>query len=401
MTTYADRWNALWRAAATVSQENHLVQGEATMATLRRFVWLLYFLVPIHLLLALWYGVFYAPGDRPEMQQWAQGKCAVQFTMGCVSIVLGVVVRAFVRRQARASYGAIALHGLLCAAYGTFGMADSIVDQRAGLGITSYFMISVAVAALSLMRPLFAVLCFSIGTLEFAVLLLWVGLDAAEMTRAIVQTLVATAVSLVVAVAVWRQYAHLVLLRRELLVKQDELAHLAERDSLTGLYNRRTFTRLAGAELERAQRFPHGVGLLMVDLDHFKSINDKHGHPAGDEVLKQVGGMILASVRTSDVAARMGGEEFIVLLPNADHKGALIAANKLCDAIRQQPLALPGLALPVTASVGVTAMQAGQRITLDVLYAAADQALYAAKKGGRNRVEFAPPSSLPLDPVLS
>ncbi len=399
--TPTDRWNALWRAAAAVSQENHLVQGEATMTTLRRFVWLLYFLVPIHLLLALWYGVFYEPGDRPEMQQWGQGKFVVQFAMGCVSIALGLVVRAFVQRKARASHGAIALHGLLCAVYGFFGMFDSIVDQRAGLGITSYFMVSVAVAALSLMRPLFAALCFVIGTLEFAALLVWVGLDAAEMTRAIVQTLVASAISMVVAVAVWRQYANLVLLRRELLVKQDELAQLAERDSLTGLYNRRTFARLAGAELERAERFPHGVGLLMVDLDHFKSINDKHGHPAGDEVLKQVAAMIMASVRASDVAARMGGEEFIVLLPNTDHKGALIAAAKLCQQITQQPLALPGLALPVTASVGATAMQAGRRVTLDVLYAAADQALYAAKKGGRNRVEFVPPSSQAPDPMMA
>lgn len=396
-----DQWTALWGSVAVASKENHLVQGEATMTTLRRFVWLLYFLVPIHMLLALWYGVFFVPGDRPEMQQWALGKFVVQFTMGCVSLVLGLVVRNFVRGQSRASHRAIALHALLCLVYGLFGMFDSIVDQRAGLGITSYFMISVAVAALSLMRPVFAGLCFTLGTLEFAALLLWVGLDAAEMTRSIVQTLVASAVSMVVAVAVWRQYAHLVLLRRELLVKQDELAQLAERDSLTGLYNRRTFTRLASAELERTERLPQGVGLLMVDLDHFKSINDKHGHPAGDAVLKQVAGLIMASVRASDVAARMGGEEFIVLLPNTDHKGALMAAAKLCQRITQQPLALPGLALPVTASVGATAMQAGQRVTLDVLYAAADQALYAAKKGGRNRVEFAPPSSLPLDPVLT
>ncbi|QTN30395.1 GGDEF domain-containing protein [Rhodoferax sp. AJA081-3] len=228
-------------------------------------------MAPIHFLLALWYGVFYDPGGRTGMLDWAHGKFVVQLSMGCVSVILGLVVRRFVKRHTRASQTAIVLHALLCSVYGTFGMLDAIVDQRAGLGITSYFMVSVAVAALSLMRPLFAFLCFGIGTVQFALMLAWVGLEPIEVARSIVQTLVATVVSFVVAVAVWRQYAHLVLLRRELLQKQSELAHLAERDSLTGLYNRRTFASLANVELDRAERFPNGVGLVMVDLDHFKN----------------------------------------------------------------------------------------------------------------------------------
>ena len=110
--------------------------------------------------------------------------------------------------------------------------------------------------------------------------------------------------------------------------------------------------------------------------------------------------LITTSVRSSDIAARMGGEEFVVLLPNTDHTGALIAAGKLCAAIRKQALVLPGLNLPVTASLGCTAMQPGQGLTLEALYAAADQALYLAKNKGRDRVEYLPPSSLPLDPVV-
>jgi diguanylate cyclase (GGDEF)-like protein len=178
------------------------------------------------------------------------------------------------------------------------------------------------------------------------------------------------------------------------LAKQQELETLAERDTLTGLYNRRKFMQLAEQELARAARVPGELSLLMVDLDHFKHINDQYGHPAGDAALQQAAAILQQGVRGTDLVARMGGEEFIVLMPNTGRTGAMAAAEKLRHALSERPLDLLGQSVAVTASIGVTGLPAHQRASIDVLYAAADAALYAAKKNGRNRVECAEPAAM-------
>ena len=155
------------------------------------------------------------------------------------------------------------------------------------------------------------------------------------------------------------------------------------------------FLQLAQRELDHLARVPGHVCALMVDLDFFKRINDQHGHPAGDLVLKQVAQRIAAHVRSTDILARMGGEEFIVLMPNTDRAGALKLAEKLREAVRGQPMELPALQVSITASLGVTGLQTHQQAPLETLYATADKALYAAKEQGRDRVVW---SEVPLEP---
>jgi diguanylate cyclase (GGDEF)-like protein len=385
-----DRLIALRMSMGARSRAFHLVQGEATMATLRRYAKAVYLLVPLHLILAGGYFFYQAPPDQPELKDWAHAKWLIQIAMVGLAVVFGIVVSAFVRSNARASNKAVALQSFLCMTYISFGVLDAIVDYRVGLGIVTYTVITVAMGALSLMRPIFALLIFGISNVIFTVLLLQQEVNPVLLPGILGQIWVATAMSLGVSLAVWLQYSNLILLRRQLVIKQDELSNLADRDGLTGLYNRRAFTQKAQAELDRAQRMPLGIGLLMVDLDFFKKINDQYGHPAGDEVLKQVAAILGAGVRDMDIVGRLGGEEFIVMLPNTDHEGAMVAANHLCSAIKATPLSVNGLQLPVTASLGVTTMGPGQSVVLDDLYAAADKALYVAKQSGRDRVEYAP-----------
>ncbi|QDL56560.1 diguanylate cyclase [Rhodoferax aquaticus] len=174
-----------------------------------------------------------------------------------------------------------------------------------------------------------------------------------------------------------------------LFMRQDQLIVTSTRDELTGLLNRREFTRLAQAELARVARVPGPTSLVMVDADYFKRINDRHGHPVGDEVLQQLAKKLLAGVRTLDVVARMGGEEFVLLLPHTDAQGALALAEKLRTSLAQTPLQLRnGEDLWISASFGVSSLPQGQAGTLEAMYASADKALYAAKANGRNRVEF-------------
>lgn len=396
------RWLDRIRA---LSQAYRAVQGEATRETLRRFRALLLGAVPLHVALAWWFGQYQAPTGRPEMQRWADALSPLQLAMAVVLLLLGGVAHLLLRRQSRTHPGAVALQAAFCLAYLAFGARAALLDAGVGNGIATFMLICAGVAVLSLMRPALSFAVFGLAFLVFWQMLQGAGLDARVLPSLQVQAISAALMAQVVSVIIWHQYAGTVVLRRQLsrsnaalVAKQRELEFLAERDALTGLYNRRELMRLAEFELSQAARSPLSTCLVMVDLDFFKRINDQHGHPAGDEVLKQVAALLSAGVRASDVVARMGGEEFIVLLPNTQPEGAMAVAQKLRQTLRAQPLKVPVqghmLLLPVTASFGVSGVEAHQRASVAALYTAADQALYAAKQQGRDRVDYAAPQVL-------
>lgn len=165
----------------------------------------------------------------------------------------------------------------------------------------------------------------------------------------------------------------------------EALRRLATRDELTGVLNRREFERILEEEQERALRFGHSLGLILADIDHFKAINDTHGHPTGDAVLREVTRRLTAQVRSVDRIARYGGEEFGLILMQTDLAGALGVASRICVAVSSEPVRVnETLTLNVALSAGVATLplHAG---TASELVAAADKALYAAKAGGRNR----------------
>jgi diguanylate cyclase (GGDEF)-like protein len=163
------------------------------------------------------------------------------------------------------------------------------------------------------------------------------------------------------------------------------LTEVAISDPLTGLHNRRSFQARLAEETQRARRSGSPFALLMIDLDHFKALNDRHGHPAGDAALVVVAGIFRQQLRSVDLPARIGGEEFGVLLPDSDEQAALMAGERLRAAIAACPIVHQDATLTITASIGV-AWSGGGADTDEELLRAADRALYAAKRAGRNRV---------------
>ncbi len=176
---------------------------------------------------------------------------------------------------------------------------------------------------------------------------------------------------------------------REVLVLQERLREMSLRDPLTGLHNRRHLDAALPLALQAAQARHVPVSLLMVDLDHFKRINDQHGHPAGDEVLRRVADLLRRSARSSDITGRYGGEEFLLILPGLAKPDATQRADQLRETIAGLAVDLDdGQRLALTASFGVATCPPDSGHA-DALIAAADAALYAAKGGGRNRVVVA------------
>lgn len=167
-----------------------------------------------------------------------------------------------------------------------------------------------------------------------------------------------------------------------------ELRRMATTDPLTGLWNRRHLLERLEAETGRSRRNGRPLCLAILDVDHFKRVNDLHGHPAGDEVLRVLAVLLKDAVRLSDVVGRMGGEEFAILMPETDRAQARLVCERLRQAVAERPIRLPsGEDLSVTLSTGI-ALMAGREAS-DRLISRADSALYDAKAGGRNCVKLA------------
>ncbi len=175
--------------------------------------------------------------------------------------------------------------------------------------------------------------------------------------------------------------------RRELL--EEELRELAYHDPLTGLYNRRYFFEQFEKEYARAQRYSDQLSLILLDIDHFKQINDRYGHDNGDQVLCEVAELVKQAVRDSDLPARVGGEEFAILAVGCDCEAARQLAERICQRIGQYSFHLSDEShVRVTVSLGLTTLTHERDEGCKAAYQRADRALYAAKHGGRNRVQL-------------
>ncbi|RMH15632.1 MAG: GGDEF domain-containing protein [Gammaproteobacteria bacterium] len=171
-------------------------------------------------------------------------------------------------------------------------------------------------------------------------------------------------------------------------IKQ-HLYNLSTTDELTGLLNRRAFLEKAELELERALRYQRRIALLILDIDHFKQINDRHGHTVGDEVLRQLSATVQSMLRKTEYVARWGGEEFVMLIAESTQETAMVVAERLLKGVASTQVELDGHALNVTVSLGVTLQHPGET-DVQAIIDRADKALYQAKESGRNCARFHP-----------
>jgi len=178
-------------------------------------------------------------------------------------------------------------------------------------------------------------------------------------------------------------------LARELKCANEKLRELAFRDGLTNLYNRRFFQELLDKELQRVERYSHSLSFMMIDIDYFKKINDTYGHPQGDVVLRSIAEVFEKTVRRPDTAARFGGEEFAIVLPETDIKGAVVLAERLRQIVEKLEITSEDKVIKFTISIGVTSYEPGKvKKSREEIVEAADRALYNSKQTGRNKLSI-------------
>lgn len=386
------------------SREDVQVQEAASKRNLQVLGVAAWVLVALNLLHVAVFGLMHF--DLPQQTAWAHQIAGAHAAMAVLMAAMGWAVRQ-ARPHPRLTTPLRWLPETASALVLFWAVVLTLMDQAIGSGISAFINASLAIGMVFLLRPRSALLLQVLGWCVLAVLLGGTTDDPARLTTQRMNAASASALALLVSVLLWRRYVQAELLQRALadtnrLLEQQraELETLATRDPLTGLYNRREFVRQSQQALARAQRQGHALAVLMVDLDHFKVVNDRFGHPVGDEVLRQVTRLMAQNVRQTDCLARLGGEEFALLLPDTQAANALHLADKLRQRLADTPVAVLGV--PVTASLGLACMPAGQTLSLDTLLQRADQALYQAKDQGRNRTvawDAATPSPTPLHPA--
>lgn len=275
-----------------------------------------------------------------------------------------------------------------------FSVGFVVLSQPVLPGITTFWMSCMLVAALMHWPPGLSAAVYMAAYAWFFQALGWTQADIELLQSDRINGLVAVMMGWVLSLLLWRNFTTLKLYQEqlesastELQTRQRELQRLTRLDGLTGLYNRNTFVELTNQELARAQRQGSATSILLLDLDLFKHVNDTWGHPAGDAVLKNVATVANSSVRSTDLVGRLGGEEFIVLLPNTSADSAHKLAEKLRANLQRSPTPWEKGRINSTASIGVASTTAAENRDFDHLYTSADKALYTAKEKGRNRVE--------------
>jgi len=274
-----------------------------------------------------------------------------------------------------------------------YAIALTCVDQWVTPNITPFVLACMLAGLLLHLRPRESAALFTLAALGFLVGLGQTQAQPESLLSNRINGVCACGLGLTLSVLLWRKFAMITLQQRALekanqtlQMKQRELERLTRVDGLTALLNRSTFVELTRNELARARRQGTPTTLLLLDLDHFKQVNDTWGHPAGDEVLRHIAALCASTVRSTDLVGRLGGEEFIVLLPATRPEAGRILAEKLRLRIQNTPAEVQGRPLPICVSIGLASTAPDAEASFDTLYAAADHALYQAKQWGRNRV---------------
>jgi diguanylate cyclase len=369
-------WRAWTRSPPSVVAQLHL-------ATLRRLRYVAFVAIPLHLAhLATFAGVDPATLDE---QRWRTGILVSHLVLLIYMLGLAVVTGRLQHRTAGPLTYLVQWATIVVVLLG--GAAIAIVDQWVTPSITPFLVVCVVVGSVFLVPPRRVLAAFVLGFVVFALGLALTQPDPSVLLSNRANGLTAVALGWGLSLILWRSESRNVLQQQQIEQQQrrleehnEELERLAAYDELTGLANRRELQRLMEAELARMRRYGHPSSLLLIDLDHFKQVNDRLGHPAGDVLLEQVAALLAERLRASDYVGRWGGEEFLAVLPHTDEADAIVAAEQLRREVAAAIFEVEGEPLRITVSIGVAEIDPERPAPLDHAYREVDEGLYVAKR---------------------
>jgi diguanylate cyclase (GGDEF)-like protein len=340
-----------------------------------------------------------ATGDGADPLRWKNGIVTLHSISLPVMAVFFLLSSRLLRRPRVPPAPSHALGYAFLAVLLALGIAITTIDQYVTSNITPFLVVCLLIGAAFLHRPAVSLVVFPSGFLVYFVAIALVQDDPVVLLSNRVNGITGVAIGIGLSLAFWRSFVssreqriRIQDQQEELARMNRELAHLAFHDPLTGLPNRRYLDEVVRTESAAARRRGTPSCLAVLDIDLFKLVNDRFGHPVGDEVLRLLARLLLSSLRASDTVARLGGEEFIILLPDTDPAGARVLAEKLRERIAETSFETTKGPVRITASFGIAPLPAtGDQDALQA-YTSADLALYRAKTLGRDRVEIEVPS---------
>ncbi len=364
-----------------VFQNNSNIREDAMRSNLSRLNYLAITTIVIHsvMLLQIWFTEV-----TPELTLWRSGLLVSHIILISYMVFIFIVTLQN-RHNDEFSRWLDLLSIMTSIVVLGVGTSISILDQMVMTSITPLIIACITAGTVILMRPIYSFVVFGFTYFFYFYLLGWIVLDETILLSNRINGFSIIGVGLLLSIIFWRYYYKTTVQKKFIEKQRQQLELMAYNDSLTTLPNRRYFDELLKREITAIKENNHVSAILMLDIDDFKQINDNYGHPAGDKVLMEFSNLLSDTIRTNDIVARFGGEEFIILMPNISAKDSFIHAEKLRQAIQNHVIFVKNDTLTITASFGVVQLDK-QNQKFDELYHSLDRALSVAKENGKNRV---------------
>jgi len=370
------------------------LHDELTLHNLRRVSLLALIILPVHALHIILFALK-EPGSTAQAERWRMSILTAHAIMMPVAALLAVIAGRRMRtRLSRRTRSLVSKFAAL--SYLLFGGSLAVIDQLVTTSINPLLLTTVGIASVNLIPPRTAAILFCALLVSVWILMGWTQPDPEVLLSIRVNTISLAGLGFGISYLFWQNQMMVLKQRREiedqkaaLERKNEELAQIARRDPLTGVSNRAHLDQVADIEVSRMKRSRTETALVILDLDFFKMVNDSYGHPTGDDVLREVATVLSAQIRGADTLARLGGEEFAILLPDTSLGAAAQMAERLRGAIEAHTFTIGTTKIKLTASLGVAPLDIELDDPVDIAYRTADRMLYLAKESGRNQVRVA------------
>jgi len=326
--------------------------------------------------------------DTPVSKTWSQGIIASHLMLLIFMIGLFFATHKL-KNRTEPNTTMFALQYIAVAVIMAAGIAIVTFDQLVTTNITPFLLTCIVCGLIFLIRPLVSFIIYVTSYVAYYNVIALTITSQNVLLSNRVNGVTAVGLGFFISAILWHYNYTNIIQKRHIEAQQKQLEHMAYYDLLTDLPNRRLFDKLIKQELSSMQQHSHESVIIMLDIDDFKTINDTYGHPVGDNILKQFADFLKNNVRKTDTVSRLGGEEFIILMPKTSLDGGYAFAERLRKLIMEREFVVGSVTLGITASFGVSLLRGTESQSLDDGYFLADKALYVAKQRGKNRVEIA------------